>query len=103
MGPHRAMATRNAARSAVQEAKPRGWLESEHVEAIVDILGHTALATARKYYIQANSLSANREYQRRIQMLRSNYSRIAHKEAGIDEFDLLRADDFDESESHAHR
>src|SRR5262249_57150974 len=46
----------------------------DHIEAIADILGHATLATASKYYIQANSLSAHREYQRVIQMIRSKHS-----------------------------
>jgi integrase/recombinase XerD len=49
----------------------------DHVGAIAEILGHATLATARKYYIQANSLSANREYQKLIQKIRNDHSLIA--------------------------
>jgi integrase len=74
----------------------------DHVGAIAEILGHTTLATARKYYIQANSLSANREYQRLIRMIRSNQLQMGSEEED-NELKFLRADDFDEGESHDHR
>jgi len=74
----------------------------DHVGAIAEILGHATLATARKYYIQANSLSANREYQKLIQEIRNDHSPIALEQTD-NKFEFQDKADFDEDETRAHR
>jgi integrase/recombinase XerD len=59
--------------------------DPEHVRLVADILGHTTLATADRYYNQASSLSATRTYQQVVRMIRRNASIPTPEEADVQE------------------
>jgi integrase len=49
--------------------------DPEHVLIVRNVLGHSSLRTAERYYMHARTLEASRRYQRRILELRRNLRR----------------------------